>query len=172
MSDESNKDLTGQTEGTEAAPTLGRRDLLKALASVPILGVFFVGWYQKRLDEEVKRQLIMAELGISEGAPAFIPEAVSRPPGNIIRLGIIGYGGEGESLVRSAGFAHPDWIEDQRQAAIDNPRNKALETYLDQDDLMVEFTAVCDVFDVRAERGLAAAYCNAAQGSPIKPETQ
>ncbi len=163
MSDESNKDLTGQTEGTEraatpeAAPTLGRRDLLKALASVPILGVFSVGWYQKRLDEEVKRQLIMAELGISEGAPAFIPEAVSRPPGNIIRLGIIGYGGEGESLVRSAGFAHPDWIEDQRQAAIDNPRNKALETYLDQDDLMVEFTGVCDVFDVRAERGLAAA---------------
>ena len=36
MSDESNNDLTGQTEGTEraatpeAAPTLGRRDLLKA----------------------------------------------------------------------------------------------------------------------------------------------
>jgi predicted dehydrogenase len=175
MSDESKRDVTppaspdvggeGGSDSSESsvasptgsAPGIGRRDLLKALASVPVLGVFFAGWYQKKLEEDARRAAIMEELGISEGAPAFIPDAVSRPPGDLIRVGIIGFGGEGESLVRSAGFAHPDWIEEQRAAAAENPRNKNLQTYFEQDDLNIEITGVCDVFDVRAERGLAAA---------------
>ena len=99
----------------------------------------------------------MAELGISEGAPAVIPNAISRPPGDRIRVGIIGNGGEGESLVRSAGFAHPDWVEDQRAAAERNPRNRGFATFMQQDDLNIDLTAVCDVFDVRAQRGLDAA---------------
>ena len=133
-----------------------RRDVLKALASVPVLGVFFVGWYQKKLTAEAKRKAIMAELGIGEGAPAVIPNAISRSPGNRIRLGIIGNGGEGESLVRSAGFAHPDWVEDQKAAAERNPRNRGFATFMQQDDLNIDLTAVCDVFDVRAQRGLDA----------------
>ena len=104
MSDENKKD---PIEGGDAT-TIGRRDLLKALASVPVLGVFFAGYYKKKLEEDAKRQAIMAELGINEGAPAFIPEAISRSPGDRIRVGIIGNGGEGESLVRSSGFAHPE----------------------------------------------------------------
>lgn len=150
MSDETTKDTIDSTD-------IPRRDLLKALASVPVLGVFFAGWYKRKLQEDAKREAILSELGLSEEAPAFIENAISRPPGNLIRLGIIGYGGEGESIVRSAGFAHPDWIEDQTRANRENPRHKGLETFMQQDDLNVELTAVCDVFDVRAERGLAAA---------------
>ena len=174
MSDEMKKDQEGQSPtsspepaaqgdqgglGPSAAPAThpNRRDVLKALASVPVLGVFFAGWYQKKLETDAKREAILAELGISEGAPAVIPDAISRPPGNRIRLGIIGYGGEGESLVRSAGFAHPEWVENERQAAERNPRNRGLATFMQQDDLNIDLTAVCDVFDVRAQRGLDAA---------------
>ena len=160
MSDERQKDTGKETEKVRETATgslPSRRDVLKALASVPVLGVFFVGWYQKKLAEDARRQAIMEELGITEGAPAFIPDAISRPPGDRLRVGIIGYGGQGESLVRSAGFAHPDWIEGQRKAVQENPRNRGLQTFMDQDDLNIELTAVCDVFDVRAERAQAAA---------------
>ena len=148
-------------EGSQAQPRdPTRRDVLKALASVPVLGVFFAGWYKRKLEADAKREAIMAELGITEGAPAVIPDAISRPPGNRIRLGIIGNGGEGESLVRSAGFAHPDWIEEQKQAAEENPRHRGYATFMAQDDLNVDLTAVCDVFDVRAQRGLDASANN------------
>jgi predicted dehydrogenase len=135
---------------------IGRRDVIKALASIPILGVFLIGFFKKKAEDDFKRGEILAELGVGEGAPAVIPEAISRPPGDRIRLGIIGYGGEGESLVRNAGFAHPDWVESGREDAAEDPKNKRLENWLANDDLNVELTAVCDVFDVRAERAIAA----------------
>lgn len=143
--------------GGSGSTSMGRRDLLKALASIPVLGVFFAGYYKKKLEEDAKRAAIMEELGISEGAPAYIPGAVSRPVGDRLRVGIIGNGGEGESLIRSAGFAHPEWVENARQAAEENFRNRGFQTFMTQGDLNIELTAVCDVFDVRAQRGLDAA---------------
>jgi len=148
--------MSDDTSEQGGAIRIGRRDLLKALASLPVLGVFFAGYYTKKLEEEARRAAIMAELGITEGAPAFIPNAVSRPVGDRLRVGIIGYGGEGESLVRSAGFAHPDWIEEQRENAEEDFRNRGLQTFMEQEDLNIELTAVCDVFDVRAQRCLDA----------------
>ena len=133
-----------------------RRSLLKALVSVPVFGVFFVSFIKKKATDDFRRRVLLAELGVSEGGPAVIENAISRPPGKRIRLGIIGFGGEGESLIRHAGFAHPEWIEEARTAHAEDPRDKELETYLGQDDLNVAVTAVCDVFDVRAERGVAA----------------
>ena len=143
---------------------IGRRDLIKALASIPIFGVFFLSFFKKKSSDDFKRQEIMAELGVTEGAPAFIPEVISRPPSELVRVGIIGFGGEGESLVRNAGYAHPDWVEDSREAARKDPRNKSIETYLSQEDLNIAITAVCDVFDVRAERGLAASQVDLPSG--------
>ncbi|HXF95702.1 MAG TPA: Gfo/Idh/MocA family oxidoreductase, partial [Gemmatimonadales bacterium] len=136
--------------------TMTRRSVLKALVSVPVLGVFVVGFLKKKAADDVKRRALLAELGVTETGPAVIENAVSRPPGKRIRLGIIGFGGEGESLIRHAGFAHPEWVENARRAHEEDPRDKELETYLQQDDLNVAVTAVCDAFSVRAERGVAA----------------
>jgi hypothetical protein len=143
---------------------IGRRDLIKALASIPIFGVFFYGFFKKKAEDDFKKQEILAELGVSEGAPAVIPDAISRPPGDLIRLGIIGYGIEGSSLVRHAGFAHPEWVEEAREAAEENPRNQRLKSYLDQTDLNIAFTGVCDLFDVRAERAIAASAVDTPSG--------
>jgi predicted dehydrogenase len=112
----------------------------------------------------------MAELGVAETGPAIIPNAVSQPPGRKIRVGIIGYGGEGEALVRHAGFASPEWLEEARKNVAENPRDKQLETYLTQDDLNIAITGVCEVFDVRAERGVAASQIDMRSGGgPANP---
>jgi predicted dehydrogenase len=154
MSDENAK--TPSAEGSADRAGIGRRGFLELLVSVPVIGVFLYNFFKKKAVQDTAKEAIMAELGVRESGPAYIPEAVSRPPGDRIRLGIIGNGGEGEALVRHAGFAHPDWIDEARTNAEEDPRNKALEVYLDQQDLNVQFTAVCDVFDVRAERAIAA----------------
>jgi predicted dehydrogenase len=142
-----------------------RRSFLEALVALPVIGVFFVSFLQKKAADDAKKEAIMAELGVQEGGPAYIPNAISRPPSERIRFGIIGYGGEGESLVRHAGFAHPDWVEGARQDHVEDPRNKELEVYMGQEDLNVQLTAVCDVFDKRAERAIAASQVDTRPGA-------
>ncbi|UCF40927.1 MAG: Gfo/Idh/MocA family oxidoreductase [Gemmatimonadota bacterium] len=150
------------TTDTHDAPTtsgesgISRRGLLKALVSIPFFGAFFYSFFKKKAVDDARRTAIMEELGVGERGPAIIPEMISRPPGERLRVGIIGFGGEGESLIRNAGFAHPDWVEQAREDAARDPRNKNLEVYLSQRDLNIAITAVCDVFDVRAERAIAA----------------
>ncbi|MFC1639886.1 Gfo/Idh/MocA family protein [Gemmatimonadota bacterium] len=168
MSDENVRDDSGQnTDVTEA--TIGRRGLLKTLVSIPVLGIFILNFWKKKASDDFRKREILAELGVTEGGPAVIPDAISRPPSDRMRIGIIGYGGEGEAIVREAGFAHPDWVENARNANRENPRNKALETYLGQADLNVELTAVSDVFDVRAERAIAASQvAERPSGAPVQ----
>jgi hypothetical protein len=139
MSDERTNPSTKSSTGTD----LGRRGFLEALVSLPVVGVFFYGFLKKKAADDAKKEAIMEELGVQETGPAYIPNAVSSPPSQRIRLGIIGNGGEGESLVRHAGFAHPDWIEDARESHQEDPRDKRLQVYMEQDDLNVQFTAVC-----------------------------
>jgi predicted dehydrogenase len=167
MSEENKNSSTEQSTGSG----IGRRGFLEALVSLPVVGVFFYGFLEKKAAEDAQKQAILEELGVPEGGPAYIPEAISRPPSERIRLGIIGYGGEGESLVRHAGFAHPDWVEEARKNHEEDPRDKELEVYMSQQDLNVQLTAVCDVFDVRADRAIAASRTETRPGAgdPFPP---
>ncbi len=150
-----------------------RRGLLRALVSIPFLGAFFFAFFKKKAADDFKKAAILEELGVSESGPAVIPNAISRPPGDRIRVGIIGMGGEGEALVRYAGFAHPDWVADARQAAEESPGNLQYETYMNQDDLNIAITAACDLFDVRAERAIAASQVdNRPGGAATNPPAQ
>jgi predicted dehydrogenase len=166
MNDETNNPGTANPNPSDATSSAGgsgagwdtvtRRGLLKALVSIPFFGAFFFAFFKKKAADDMKKQAILAELGVSESAPAVIPEMISSPPSERIRLGLIGNGFEGSSLIRYAGFAHPDWIEEARQAARENPGNRQFETFMNQDDLNVALTGVCDVYDVRAEAAIAA----------------
>jgi len=170
MSDERTTDGAADRPARGGWSGISRRGLLKALVSVPVLGAFAYNTLKKKAREDAKKAAILSELGVSESGPAVIPNAISRPPSRRIRLGIIGNGGEGESLVRHAGFAHPDWVRDARKALADDPRDKQLEVYLNQDDLDVAFTGVCDLFDVRAERAIAASRVDVRpKGAPANP---
>ena len=95
---------------------MDRRDLLKALATVPVFGALgYTALHRKGLDAAERRRLL-EELGMEDVAPAELSEIETRTYPETIRVGIVGYGGEGESLVRSPGFAQPDWIQAAREA--------------------------------------------------------
>ena len=153
------------TGETKSATGIGRRGFIGALASLPVVGVFFLSYFEKKSADDVKKQAILEELGVQETGPAYIPNAISSPPSDRVRLGIIGYGGEGEALVRHAGFAAPEWIEEKRLDHAEDPRDKELEVHMAQDDLNVQLTAVCDVFDYRAERAISASQVETRPGA-------
>ncbi len=137
-------------------PGWGRRELFKALASVPIFGALAYGVYRRRSAADEKRRKIFEELGVTGDAPAVIPEAISSPPSERLRLGVVGYGGRGQADIRGAGFAPTEWTDRQALAARRNPRAQGLATFMAQHDLNLELTAMCDLFDVYAERGIDA----------------
>ncbi|GAB4417435.1 MAG: hypothetical protein OHK0039_27780 [Bacteroidia bacterium] len=131
-----------------------RRDLLKGLAALPVLGLFGLGtWSKNRYDAELKEQ-ILRELNIEAKVPP-LPDLAGDP----IRLGIIGFGIRGEQLMRALGFASEEWKKSMRDAAAKNSNDKRYEDFMRQvteSNLNVRITGVCDVFSVRAEACAAA----------------
>lgn len=146
----SSKDLN---ESTGKETDMERREILKGLATLPVVGVFFYSLWKKLRLDELKRSNILANLVSDQEAPVVVTSTSS---GEHLRIGIIGYGGRGEHLVRAAGFAHPDWVEKKAADAKEDRLDKAFATFMQQEDLNVSLVGVCDLFDVRAERGLAA----------------
>lgn len=134
-----------------------RRDILKGLVGVPVLGLFAHQLFKKKKSSQLKKDAILSELGISEKDKPLESPAIVHQKGDLIRLGIVGFGARGTQLARSAGFAHPAWIESMKQAALKNKLDKRLEDWLNQEDLNVAITGICDVFDSRAEEGLQTA---------------
>jgi predicted dehydrogenase len=133
---------------------LSRRDALKGLLTVPVVGAMAYGVYKKEKYDKFLKENIQAHTRMSFEIPE--PPAPSSTSGKKLRLGIIGFGGRGEHLLRAAGFAHPDVIDSWKLANIENPRDKRYEDYLGQEDLNVVVNGICDVFDIRAERALSA----------------
>jgi len=132
---------------------MNRRDLIKGLATVPVVGAFAFGvWRKKKLDHyrshKLSRELNMSETPV--GAPKKVWD------GEPLRLGIIGFGGRGEHLLRGAGFAHPGLIQAWKESAAENSSDRRYYDFKEQDDLNVVVNGICDLFDVRAERALAA----------------
>ncbi len=127
-----------------------RRDMLKGLAGVPVFGaVWFAG---ARLTGKAKqeRQSLLESLNIK----ASPPPATGPMSGKPLRVGIVGFGGRGEDLCRALGFASKEWLADRKESSAKNPNDTRLKEFLDQENLNVTLNAVCDVFDVRAERAL------------------
>ena len=131
-----------------------RRDLLKGLAGLPVFGAFIYEFMKKISFEKRKKNNIISELGLNRKAPSVIPSKDSNNSGQLIRLGIIGFGTRGEQLAKSVGFAHPDWIENKRKSYEKNKFDTSLQDWLTQDNLNIKITGICDVFDQRAEKGL------------------
>lgn len=121
-----------------------RRDLLKGLATVPVLGAFAFAWYKKRSYDHYLKSNILDEIKLKATAPE-IPAAGSMD--RQIRLGLIGYGIRGKHLARAAGFAHPKLIDEWIEGASENSSDTRYHDYLEQEDLNVVINGVCDIFD-------------------------
>jgi predicted dehydrogenase len=124
-----------------------RRDMLKGLAGIPIVGTIWWGGASSTVGKKRQREEILQTLNIKASPP---PPSGSMS-GDPIRVGIVGFGGRGEHLIRSLGFATKDWLAAMKTASDTNPYDTRLQEFLDQEDMNVQLTAVCDVFDVRAE---------------------
>ncbi len=131
-----------------------RRDILKSLASIPVLGVFAWGYYKKHRYESMLKKVIRDEVGME-----YAPPVMSSTPssGKKLRLGIVGFGIRGPQLMRAAGFAHPTYIDKIRKAAEKNPRDKRYQQFMEQEDLNIVFNGVCDVFDIHAKEAMETA---------------
>ncbi|MCK9401128.1 MAG: Gfo/Idh/MocA family oxidoreductase [Bacteroidales bacterium] len=123
---------------------MDRRNVLKSLVSIPVVGALAYAWYRKRKYEKYLRINIQEELKLSPEPPAYQDNPSQ---GKEIRLGIIGYGIRGKDLAVAAGFAHPGMIDEWKTGAVNDKQDKRYEDYLSQEGLNVRVTAVCDIFD-------------------------
>ncbi len=130
-----------------------RRDLLKGLATVPILGAFTFAWYKKRQYDQYLKSNILEGIRLKASAPEL---PVTGSSDRLIRLGLIGYGIRGKHLARAAGFAHPELIDKWKEAAVNNGSDKRYEQYLEQEDLNVVMNGVCDIFDTYGKMAVEA----------------
>ncbi|WP_099464083.1 MULTISPECIES: Gfo/Idh/MocA family protein [Parabacteroides] len=142
-----------KTPAQEQQPDKGRRDALKTLATVPVLGALAYGVYQKRKDALRGRNI--SDVFQVSGDNASYLEPVK--DGKQIRLGMIGFGIRGKDLMRAAGFAEPSWIDKVIEFHKQNKKDTNYEQYMLQDDLNVVVNGVCDIFDKYAEAAQLAA---------------
>lgn len=127
-----------------------RRDVLKGLGGIPILGAVWWAGAANAVSKKKERYAILEQLNIKPS----LPKAVKAISGNPIRVGIIGFGIRGEQLCRAIGYATEEWKEEMRLANEEDPNNNRLQDFLDQDKLNIDLVAVCDAFDVHAERAM------------------
>jgi Predicted dehydrogenases and related proteins len=146
------EDINKKDNSEAKEPDKGRRETLKALATVPVLGALAYGAYKKQKLERGSRD-ISDVFKVSSNEASFL-EPVS--DGKQIRLGIIGFGIRGKQLMRAAGFAEPLWIDTMIEANRNNKKDTRYEQYLQQDDLNVVVNGVCDIFDVFGEQAVVA----------------
>jgi predicted dehydrogenase len=145
---------------------INRRTLLKALSGVPVVGLLGFSASRKwnvELENELQKanSNVVHQLGLGDFELPKIFHPASHK-GDVVRIGVIGFGSRGQQLARSLGFVH--------QSAVDRMRdNGTLEEWLQQEDLNIAITGVCDVFDLHAETGIAIAQNEVRPGgNPIK----
>lgn len=125
-----------------------RRDMLRGLAGIPILGSVWFAGARVTGNAKRERQLLLETLNIK----ASPPPPTGPMSGDPIRIGIIGFGIRGEQLCRALGYATTDWLKNMKESAEKNPNDNRLRDFLAQENLNIKINAVCDIFDYRAQR--------------------
>lgn len=126
---------------------IGRRDIIKTLATVPILGAIAYGAIKTRRIQRVNRD-ISDVFKISNAEAVFLqPQANGRQ----IRVGLVGFGIRGRQLMRALGFAEPSYIDSLIEGKKKNSDDTRYDQFLEQDNLNVVVTGVCDLFSIYSE---------------------
>jgi predicted dehydrogenase len=141
---------TGHKDG------LGRRSMLKALAGIPVLGALGFETLRK-LNYDARnnpREEIIRELGLEDLLSSV--KQITPSHGDLIRIGVAGLGVRGIRDAQSLGFMEKSKFEEEI-AEQEEADDESLRTQIEHGNLNVAITGICDVFDLHAERGLAAA---------------
>lgn len=141
---------TEKSNSLSPKPTLKRRTFLRALVGIPVLGVFAIELIKKWTYDQDKKDRILQELGIKNIQAPITVKSSPDSKGDLIRIGMIGFGNRAVYLANGLGYIHPsdaEWMG----------KNKTLNDWLAQENLNVAITGICDVFDLHAENGLVTA---------------
>lgn len=122
---------------------INRREAIKSLVTVPVIGVVAYGVYKKKAYDRFLQNSISGELNMSQDVPMAPPAT----DGKLLRVGLIGFGIRGKQLAQALGFAHPSQVDDWHKAAETNNNDTRYSDFRGQEDLNVRITAVCDIFD-------------------------
>ncbi|MBI9071796.1 MAG: Gfo/Idh/MocA family oxidoreductase [Melioribacteraceae bacterium] len=135
---------------------ISRRDLLKGLATTPVLGYFAYDFWKKKNLAKIKKAAINKELGLNFESPLVLPKTTMKESGELIRIGIIGCGTRGPQLLKAAGLVNPAWYKNQLKSIAEGNKwaKSGLEAFHNQPDLNIVVTGICDVFDNNAENGI------------------
>jgi predicted dehydrogenase len=138
---------TSDQSETKKASALGRRDVIKTLATVPLLGAMAYGLIKTRKTALLDRDISDVFQLSNKNAVFLQPLAKGRQ----IRLGLIGFGIRGKQLMRALGFAEPSYIDTLIEAKKTNPNDTRYDIYMEQDNLNVVINGICDIFDNYSE---------------------
>lgn len=145
--------------------SLGRRDMLKALVTVPVVGAMAYGVYKKQKYDRTIRD-VSDVFSLSKESATI---ADMKADGEQIRIGIIGCGIRGKQLLRALGFATPESLQDLIEAAKEEKKDTRYKDFREQESLNVVLTGVCDIFDTFAEEGMRAGANVTREGLGGKP---
>lgn len=146
-----------EKNGMAQKPMIKRRTLLKAMAGIPVLGVFAFELFEKWTYDQEKKNRIIRELGLENIQAPAIMKSSSGTKGNLIKIVHVGFGNRAVAHANGLGYMHPGDVE-KRKA------NNTFDDWYAQEDLNVAVVGVCDVFDLHAENGLATARCEVRAG--------
>jgi predicted dehydrogenase len=125
-----------------------RREILKGLIGLPIVGLFAHRFYVNQKVTASRPKVNWSEFGISEFDPDIIQAASDQIKGDKIRIGVLANGGRGPAIFRGLGYAEEKWAS--RFIKNGSPTS-LLNNFLNQDDLNIEITGVCDTYSGRAD---------------------
>ncbi len=146
---------------------ISRRDIVKGLATVPVLGAFAYGFYRKRKHDRQIKNSILGDLKLSDSEP-YTEDKGSE--GRRIRLGLIGFGIRGPQIAGAIGFLHPESVEEMKLASKASRTDKRYQEFMEQEDLNIEVTAVCDIFTVYAAKARETGANINRQGTDLMPD--
>jgi predicted dehydrogenase len=142
-----NKNSTSVNPQENKKRNIGRREVLKTLATVPLLGAMAYGAVRTRRTKLLNRDISDVFKLSNANAVYLQPKAGGRQ----IRLGLVGFGMRGKQLMRAIGFAEPSYIDTLIEGKKKNSDDTRYNEFKEQDDLNVVINGVCDIFDVYSE---------------------
>jgi predicted dehydrogenase len=150
-------------EASQQKQGMPRRTVIKALAGIPVLGLFGAGLMEKRNYDLGKRSSLVKELELDSIEFPVSDYGTKKTEGELIRIGFIGFGTRGTQLSNALGFMHPDEVKKRKSA-------NTLNNWMEQEYLNAAITGICDVYDLHAANGLASAENTIRPGGDVAPK--
>ncbi len=147
--------MDNETNKNKSEKKITRRDILKGFGTVPILGIFAYDFWKSKLLNNAKDKALQINLGIDNG-PSVLPKTTLNKKGQLVRVGIVGVGRRGPYLLKALGLVQKSWLDQHLKLSAQNDQGaiRKLQTFYEQEELNIQITGVCDVFDLHAEIGM------------------